>query len=387
MIGSTASIMNKFVLKLRNHCEADIERITINDEELGIFGRNFTSIHVDMDGSEGFDKVAKLLIHFGPYLRDLKFFCPNTSITIESSYFKEILEKMPVLKILDLHRVKITLEIKEKSISMPQLEDLKIGSSNKCLIEMISAPKLKSFNNLSIESFDTTKICSILENSIPPLLFPYKTLEFFIVPLRFYYHCTRNNEPVAALRLERLDVSHDFKVTNKASLEKFHKFLQSQAVSLTNFIFRSMTEQFNSRGLYKIIFGELKALRVLTIDFSLLPAEQEFYNQLKALTFLRKINVVGSFQSKAAAKAFLKLCPKVTCLCAMEDVILPTLLGFLSINSLDIERMLLKTISHGNIPRMPALKRLEVMRRSDCCKMFKTVNPHVELVEILQQRR
>lgn len=379
--------MNKFVLNLKNHTKENMDRLTISDEELARVGRKFTTVHVDMDGSEGFDKVTKFLLRFGPHLRNLKFICPNTSISVESSCVREILLRMPILKALELHRVKITPQIGGKPISLSKLEELKLGTSSKYLIEMILAPKLKSFDKLTLESFDTTNVVSILKSSIPPQIFPYKSLEFFLVPLRFYYHCTKSNEPAAALRLERLDISHDYKVTNKKSFEMFHMFLQSQAASLTNFIFRSMVDQYNSRGMYKIIFEELKALRLLTLDFSLLQAEDQFYKQLQVLPLLRKVNVVGSFQSKAAAKAFLKLCPKLACLCAMEDVILPTLLDFLSIHNPEIERMLLKTIPLGNIPTLLSLKRMEVMRRTDSCEEFQAINPHVELVGILNRRR
>lgn len=384
VIGTTDSIMSRFVLKLKNNSEADRKRFSLVNKSFGRFTRNFTSIHVNMDGTEGFDEVAKLLTHFGPTLRELKIICPNVPILVGGSLMRQVLQTLPHLITLHMFKVAITPEgIDESSepIPMAQLQELKLGLRSWRLIKIISAPQLKSFDSLSIDSFQTEEIVHLLKALKPSLLFSYRgNLE------NFYYHCSKNEAPAAALRLEKFEVGNGFKVRDAASFEMFESFLRTQNDSLSRFKCCCMNGHYNPRGLYKITFMELNALTTLTLDFSLLPVECEFYDQLKPLRSLKEINVEGSFLSISAAKRFLKLCPSLTYLFAINDEIIPKLLKFISIYNPSIERMLLNSIPKGNISKMPSLKRVDLKFNGDGFEEFQEINPHVKLGESMAPR-
>lgn len=73
LISTTASIMDKFVLKLKNYSKADIKQLSLMAKESKKIRRNLTTINVKMEGYEGIDDAEKLLIQFGPNLQNLKF--------------------------------------------------------------------------------------------------------------------------------------------------------------------------------------------------------------------------------------------------------------------------------------------------------------------------
>lgn len=272
VIGTTNSIINRFVLKLKNHSEADIKQLIKLSKDVQRFKRNYTSVHVDMDGSEGLNAVAKLLINFGPFLKELKIFC-KSAISIKSCLMKDVLRNMPELRILHMNKLEILPESSGENISMMQLEDLKVGVRSCRIVEIISAPKLRGFENLMLESFYTEKIHQLMRASNPSFIFSNREkME------SFYYHCSENEEPVSGFRYDKFDFHNHFKMSNMKSFEAFQSFLRRQADSLTTFNSHSMKDRFNTRGLYKIIFGELKALTILTMDFSMLPADRDFYD-------------------------------------------------------------------------------------------------------------
>lgn len=264
------------------------------------------------------------------------------------------------------------LEESSEPILMTQLEKLKIGLRSWRLIEIISAPKLKGFKSLSLDSFSSEKICHTFK-TLRLMTYYRGNIE------EFCYHCTMNEEPRATLRLERFDLKSEFKIKNGEYFEMLHSFLRIQAGSVSTFVCKSMRGHYNLRGFYKIIFTELKALTTLAIDFSLLPVEDEFYKQLQPMRSLKDVNVEGSFNNIASAKRFFMLCPNLTCLLALNDHVIPKMLNFLSITNPEIERMALLKICEENIPKLPSLKRLDVMFDGDGYEEFQDINSHVKL--------
>lgn len=57
------------------------------------------------------------------------------------------------------------------------------------------------------------------------------------------------------------------------------------------------------------------------------------------------------------------------------------MLHFFSIHNPGLERMIINTIPKENIPKMPSLRRMDVMFANDGYEEFQEINPHVMLGE------
>lgn len=161
-------------------------------------------------------------------------------------------------------------------------------------------------------------------------------------------------------------------------------FLVSQSQSLQNLECDMNGSAAESASIMEVIFSQLKCLKKLKFNATLLPKEQDFYHHLELPDSLIELEVSNSFPNEFAMNSILENLPNLEVLKAVDDEHIPTIVTLIAMKNYKLEQLHVMKLNRESCVKFSSLKFLHVEFPCDFkfVQEFLLLNPLISILSI-----